>query len=72
LKRLAIIGGGAWGTALALVARRASASVVLWARDDDIVTAINERHENPLFLPDIALDPAIIATSSINAAMDGA
>jgi glycerol-3-phosphate dehydrogenase (NAD(P)+) len=72
VKRLGIIGGGAWGTALAVVARRAGSQVVLWARDDDVVTAINERHENPFFLPGIALDPAIVATSDIDAAMAGA
>jgi glycerol-3-phosphate dehydrogenase (NAD(P)+) len=71
VKRLGIIGGGAWGTALAIVARRAGSNVVLWARDDDVVAAINERHENPLFLPGIALDPAIVATNDIDAAMAG-
>ena len=71
MKRLGIIGGGAWGTALAVVARRAGSNVVLWARDDDVVAAINERHENPLFLPGIALDPAIVATNDIDAAMAG-
>ena len=71
MKRLGIIGGGAWGTALAVVARRAGSNVVLWARDDDVVASINERHENPLFLPGIALDPAIIATNDIDTAMAG-
>ncbi|HEX4185402.1 MAG TPA: NAD(P)H-dependent glycerol-3-phosphate dehydrogenase [Stellaceae bacterium] len=69
---MGIIGGGAWGTALAVVAQRAGSNVVLWARDDDVVATINERHENPLFLPGIALDPAIVATSDIDAAMAGA
>jgi glycerol-3-phosphate dehydrogenase (NAD(P)+) len=72
VKRLGIIGGGAWGTALAMVARRAGANVTLWARDDDVIAAINKRHENPLFLPGIALDPAIVATKDIDAAMAGA
>ena len=72
MTRLVIIGGGAWGTALTLVARRAGSKVVLWARDDNVVAAINEWHENPLLLPGIALDPEIVATSSIDAAMDGA
>ena len=71
MKRLGIIGSGAWGTALAVVARRAGSNVVLWARDHDVVAAINERHENPLFLPGIALDPAIIATNDIDKAMAG-
>jgi glycerol-3-phosphate dehydrogenase (NAD(P)+) len=72
VERLAVIGGGAWGTALALVARRAGLVPVLWARDPDVVAAINERHENPLFLPDVALDPEITATADIRAAMAGA
>jgi glycerol-3-phosphate dehydrogenase (NAD(P)+) len=72
VKRLAIIGGGAWGTALAIVARRAGSKPVVWARDRDVVAAINERHENPFFLPGVALDPAIVSTSDIDAAMAGA
>jgi glycerol-3-phosphate dehydrogenase (NAD(P)+) len=71
LKRLAIIGGGAWGTALAIVARRAGSDAVIWARDSAIVVAINQRHENPVYLPDRALDPAIIATADLGAAVAG-
>jgi len=72
VKRLAIIGGGAWGTALAIVARRAGSLPVLWARDPDVVDAINERHENPVFLPQVTLDPGITATTDIDAAVAGA
>src|SRR5438046_4077460 len=72
MKRVAVIGGGAWGTALALVAARAGAGFVLWARDPAIITAINERHENPVYLPRIALDPAIGATSEPEAALNHA
>src|SRR5205085_9653404 len=72
MKRVAVIGGGAWGTALALVAARAGAGVMLWARDPAIITAINERHENPVYLPGIALDPAIGATSEPEAALNHA
>jgi len=72
VKRLAVIGGGAWGSALASVAARAGAGVVLWARDADVVAAINERHENPLFLPGIALDRGIAATTDAAAAIAGA
>jgi glycerol-3-phosphate dehydrogenase (NAD(P)+) len=72
MKRVAVIGGGAWGTALALVAARAGAGVVLWARDPAIITAINERHENPVYLPGIALDPTIGATSELEAALNHA
>jgi glycerol-3-phosphate dehydrogenase (NAD(P)+) len=69
VKRLAIIGGGAWGSALAIVARRAGISVTLWARDPAIVAAINDQHENPVYLPGIALDPAITATTDMAAAL---
>jgi glycerol-3-phosphate dehydrogenase (NAD(P)+) len=72
VKRLAIIGGGAWGTALAVTAARADAQPVLWARDPGIVTAINERRENPIYLPGLRLDPAIEATTDLAAAAGGA
>jgi glycerol-3-phosphate dehydrogenase (NAD(P)+) len=72
VKRLAIIGAGAWGTALAVVARRAGANPVLWARSPDVVATVNERHENPFYLPGIALDPAIAATADIETAVAGA
>ena len=72
MKRIAIFGGGAWGAALALVAARAGAEVTLWARDPAIVAGINERHENPVYLPGIALDRAITATSELELALNGA
>ena len=72
MRRLAIIGGGAWGTALAAAARRAGSLPVLWARDPAVVEAVNERHENPYFLPGVTLDPAIAASSDLRAAMEGA
>jgi glycerol-3-phosphate dehydrogenase (NAD(P)+) len=72
VRRLAVIGGGAWGSALASVAARAGAEIVLWARDPKIVAAINERHENPLFLPGIALDRSIAATGDVVVAIAGA
>ena len=72
MKRFAVIGAGAWGTALAIVAQRAGAIPVLWARDPDLVASINQRHENPIYLPGIALDPAVAATGDMEAAMVGA
>jgi glycerol-3-phosphate dehydrogenase (NAD(P)+) len=62
VKRAGIIGGGAWGTALAQVCARAGLEVVLWAREPAVVEAINEGHENPVFLPGVTLDPAIRAS----------
>lgn len=63
-----IIGGGAWGTALAQAMAFAGRKVTLWAREDDVVAAINARHENQAFLPDVALDAAIVATGDLAAA----
>jgi glycerol-3-phosphate dehydrogenase (NAD(P)+) len=67
VKRLAIIGGGAWGTALAGAARRAGSEPIVWARNPAVVAAINDRHENPFFLPGIALDRGLAATTEIGA-----
>ncbi|HKS89941.1 MAG TPA: NAD(P)H-dependent glycerol-3-phosphate dehydrogenase [Stellaceae bacterium] len=72
MRRLAIIGGGAWGTALACIAARAGAEIMLWARNAALVEQINSRHENPVYLPGTALDPAIRATADIAAALAGA
>jgi glycerol-3-phosphate dehydrogenase (NAD(P)+) len=65
---IGVIGGGAWGTALALTAARAGRSVRLWARDRATVEAIDQRHENPRYLPGIRLDH-VPATSSISVAL---
>ena len=65
MERIGVIGAGAWGTALALAARRAGREVVLWARDPELAERIETRHENPRYLPDIPLDPEIRATASL-------
>lgn len=69
--RVAVLGGGAWGTALALAALQAGQSVSLWARDAETVAAI-QRGENPRYLPGIAIEPGIEATSDIGKALAGA
>lgn len=70
MARIGIIGGGAWGTALSLVVRRAGNEALIWARESEVVDAINARHESP-FLPGIRLDPAIRATGSLEEAAKG-
>jgi glycerol-3-phosphate dehydrogenase (NAD(P)+) len=62
--RIGVIGGGAWGTALAQVAA-SGGDVMLWAREDEVVASINATHENTLFLPGVGLSPAIRATGSL-------
>jgi glycerol-3-phosphate dehydrogenase (NAD(P)+) len=62
MKRAGVIGGGAWGTALAQVCARAGLDTVLWAREAEVVEGVNARHENSLFLPGVALEADIRAT----------
>lgn len=59
-----VIGGGAWGTALASTLA-ATGPVTLWAREAEVVAAINQTGANPAFLPGIALPAAISATASL-------
>ena len=63
--KLGIVGGGAWGTALAQVAAAGDRETLLWALEDEVIESINERHENSLFLPGVPLSGAIRATSAI-------
>ena len=65
MKHAGVIGGGAWGTALAQVCARAGREVTLWAREPEVVEAVNARHENATFLPGVALDPTIRATGNL-------
>jgi glycerol-3-phosphate dehydrogenase (NAD(P)+) len=62
MKRAGVIGGGAWGTALAQVCARAGLETALWAREAEVVADVNALHENRLFLPGVPLDPAIRAS----------
>lgn len=75
MTKLAVIGGGAWGTALAALACKAAGDTeetVLWARDDAVVADINEGRGNPGYLPDVALPPALKATADPSEAVAGA
>ncbi|MBT9289566.1 NAD(P)H-dependent glycerol-3-phosphate dehydrogenase [Prosthecodimorpha staleyi] len=66
--RVGVFGGGAWGTALALVAARAGRTVTLWARDPDVVAELGSAGTNAKFLPGIRLDPRFGATGDLAAA----
>lgn len=67
--RIAVLGGGAWGTALALTMLRAGHQTRFWMRDAETVAAINGSHRNPHYLPGIALDPQLRATGDLAAAL---
>ena len=70
--RCAVIGAGAWGTALADLLAADGHAVRLWAFEPDVVAAINERHENARFLAGVALSPALVATNDHAEAVEGA
>jgi glycerol-3-phosphate dehydrogenase (NAD(P)+) len=62
--RIGVIGGGAWGTALAQVAA-SGGETLLWAREEEVAAGINSANENAPFLPGIPLNPAIRATTDL-------
>lgn len=69
---IAVIGAGAWGTALAAVARRAGRSVTLWGRKPDAMKAMASTGENARYLPGIPLPPGINYTGDLSEALAGA
>jgi glycerol-3-phosphate dehydrogenase (NAD(P)+) len=70
--RCAVVGAGAWGTALADLLARNGHEVKLWAYEPDVVATINEKHENVRFLGGHALSPSLEAVGDIGRAVDGA
>lgn len=68
--KIAILGGGSWGTTTASVISRNCTSM-LWARDTAIVDEINKEHRNPRYLGDAALNPKLRATADIGEAVSG-
>lgn len=70
-KSLSVIGAGAWGTALANLAAHNGVATTLWALEPEVAAAINGRRENTVFLPDVALHPALAATATISEAAGG-
>ena len=70
--KIAVIGAGSFGTAMACVARRAGQEVILWAREPEVAEAINAGKGNPLFLPGIPIENGIAATTDLGTAVEGA
>jgi glycerol-3-phosphate dehydrogenase (NAD(P)+) len=66
------MGAGSWGTTFAQVLCDAGTPTMLWARDPAIADAVNSAHENPRYLPGIALPAALAAQADPAAALDGA
>jgi glycerol-3-phosphate dehydrogenase (NAD(P)+) len=72
MKRIAIIGAGTWGTALAIVAARKGHSVRLWSRNAELVDSINRLHVNKIYLANAELPASIRATNRFAEAFEKA
>jgi len=70
--RVAVIGAGSWGTAVAWLLGGKGIDVALWAREKEIADGINKERRNPFFLKDVVLDAWVRATSDIEEAVKGA
>jgi glycerol-3-phosphate dehydrogenase (NAD(P)+) len=70
--RAAVMGAGSWGTTFGQVLCDAGTAAVLYARRPDLARVIGQRHENPDYLPGIALTPALEATADPARALAGA
>lgn len=70
IKSIGVIGGGAWGTALALTAARAGTDVRLWARDPGTVSEVRMKQQNARYLPGITFDEDLNPTASLAEAAD--
>ncbi|KKC24202.1 NAD(P)H-dependent glycerol-3-phosphate dehydrogenase [Sphingomonas sp. SRS2] len=70
LDKLGVIGGGAWGTAMAQVIASDGSEILLWAREPEVVEAVNVSHTNSIFLPVLPLSERIVATGDLSALDD--
>lgn len=71
MTRVAVLGAGSWGTALALVLARNGHEVALWGRHPEAMAILKESRVNARYLPDHALPPAISPTAELNEALRG-
>ena len=72
MKRIAVVGAGSWGTALAIVAAELGHEVRLWSRNSEVVNAITQTHNNSVYLPDADIPSDVLATSDIAEAVANA
>jgi glycerol-3-phosphate dehydrogenase (NAD(P)+) len=72
MAKVAVFGAGSWGTAFSLVLADAGHDITLWARREDVCASINEKRENPDYLPGIELPAGISATHDHEKAAAGA
>ncbi len=72
MKRVAIIGGGGWGTALSIALSGMGHRIRLWVYESELVSAINERRCNPLYLSGFSIPAPVVATDSLDYGLEGA
>src|SRR5437764_580111 len=72
MKRLAIIGGGSWGTALSIVLAPRFDRVRLWVYEHDLAARMRDSRENDVYLPGFVLPSNVEAISALEPALDGA
>ena len=72
MTRAAVMGGGSWGTAFAMILADAGGDVTMWARDAEVALEITEKHVNERYHPGIRLPEGIRATTDPARALDGA
>lgn len=72
MKKISIIGGGSFGTALSVVLGTAKYPVTIWARETEVVEGINSHHVNPDYISDVKLPENVRASHDFKEALDGA
>jgi glycerol-3-phosphate dehydrogenase (NAD(P)+) len=70
--KIAVFSAGSWGTAFSIVLGDGGNDVTLWARREEVASAINDDRENPEYLPGVQLPPNVSATSDVEKALHGA
>ncbi|HNV82618.1 MAG TPA: glycerol-3-phosphate dehydrogenase, partial [Arenimonas sp.] len=63
--KIAVLGAGSWGTALASLTARHAYPTLIWGRNVEQIKAINEQHENTRYLPGIPLPESLHASSDL-------
>jgi glycerol-3-phosphate dehydrogenase (NAD(P)+) len=71
MDRIAVIGAGSWGTTAAALAA-ASTPTILWSRRQEVADGVNQRHHNPIYLPEATLPESLVATTDLAEAVAGA
>lgn len=63
--RIAVVGAGSWGTAVAWLLSGKGHEISWWAREPEIAASVNANHRNPMFLPDVELPATVVANSNV-------